>query len=211
MIQKIKRWYKELPDNKRYFELLSAVLSIPVLVTVILLNVNNLENMRSRSVEKEAAGKAPEPTVIERIIEKEVSPTIEPSPSPTPPATTPQECIKEIGPVEIITPSENEVIAKDPICIEISRSNKYCSVVWSYRINGGSWSDFTDKSICIYSLSPGEKKLELRVKSLVSNEQVLLERNFTIKSEEIPTPGPTIEPVSVEPNKENDPNKVSEL
>lgn len=197
MFQRIKNWYKGLPDNKRYLELLSALLSIPVLVTVILLNVNNLENMRNRSLEKETIVQNPEPTVIERIIEREVLPTSEPSPSISSPVVTPsEECIKEIGPVEIITPSENEVIEKDPVCIDISRPGKYCSVVWSYRINNGPWSDFTDKSICIYSLSPGEKKLELRVKSLVSDEQVILKRNFTIGStSSTPSPTPTVEPV----------------
>lgn len=199
MFQKIKNWYKELPGNKRYFELLSAVLSIPVLVTVILLNLNNLENMRSRSVEKEVVQKPAEPTIIERIIKKEVSPTSTetPPPSSSSSTVTPQECIKEIGPVEIITPSENEVIDKDPVCIDISHLNKYCSAVWSYRINNGPWSDYTDKSVCIYSLSPGEKKLELRVKSLVSNEQIILKRNFTVSEPSVtPSPVPTVEPIS---------------
>lgn len=181
MFQKIKNWYKELPGNKRYFELLSAVLSIPVLVTVILLNLNNLDNMRSRSIEKEVS-----PTSTET-----------PPPSSSSSTVTPQECIKEIGPVEIITPSENEVIDKDPVCIDISHLNKYCSAVWSYRINNGPWSDYTDKSVCIYSLSPGEKKLELRVKSLVSNEQIILKRNFTVSEPSVtPSPVPTVEPIS---------------
>jgi hypothetical protein len=40
----IRRWYRGLPDKKRYLELITAFLSIPVLFTVLLSNVTTLKS-----------------------------------------------------------------------------------------------------------------------------------------------------------------------
>jgi hypothetical protein len=36
-------WYKALPDKKRYAEFLTALLSIPIMITVLIINLNNLK------------------------------------------------------------------------------------------------------------------------------------------------------------------------
>ncbi len=176
MLDKFRKWYRGLPDKKRYFEFLSALLTIPVLLTVILLNWGNLKGEKKEEP-------APKETV--KIV------TVEPKENPTP--TIGAQCKKEVGPVEISTPKENETVTANPVCFNVTYEDEnYCSVVWSYRIDNSSWSDFTDKSVCVYNLSQGEHKLELRVKSVVSSDQVELVRNFNYQgTQNVVTATPT--------------------
>ena len=110
----------------------------------------------------------------------------------TPSVTPSAQCKKEVGPISIVYPKEGTTISKDPVCLDISRTGEdYCAVVWSYRINGENWSDYTDKSICIYRLSAGTKNLELRVKSIVTGDETILTRTFTVLETATPTPTST--------------------
>ena len=43
VLEKIKKWYRNLPDKKRYLEFITALLTIPVLLTVLWSNLNNLQ------------------------------------------------------------------------------------------------------------------------------------------------------------------------
>lgn len=196
MIGEVKKWHQGLPDKKKYLELITAFLSIPVLVTIILNNVGNIQNRNSNS---SSTGEPKEVTKIITVpVEVDKSnnsvPTLPFTPTEAPTITlavfpTGSQCKRQVGPVEIVYPSENDVVNKNPVCIDISYvSEDYCGVVWSYRINGGSWSDYTDKSICIYDMPPGTKELNLRVRSIVSTDEILLNRNFTVF-------GPTYTPV----------------
>lgn len=192
VIDRVKRWYRMLPDKKRYLEFMTALLSIPVLLTVIILNISSLQSQKN-------AGGATGPSAITTpnviIVTQGAtsgttvtpSPTLTPTSSPTPDAT----CKNQIGPVSIAYPNEGDVISDDPICLSIVRSDPtYCSVFWSYRINGGAWSDYTDKSICMYGLSSGQKNLELRVKNFVSGDETILKRTFSVAgSTATPVPG----------------------
>ena len=54
----------------------------------------------------------------------------------------------------------------------------YCTAVWSYRINDGSWSDYSNNSVALYNLPNGPVKFELRAKSTTSSDQSDLIRNF---------------------------------
>ncbi len=202
VFDRIKGWYHALPDKKRYVEFFSALLSIPVLVTVIILNINNLKS--------ESQQKLPSPTqppavvtIIQRPPRVSSTPapvptaTITPTPSPTPTAS----CIQAVGPVSISAPDEGDVVTGDPVCLVIDRQGEdYCGVVWSYQINGGPWSDFTDNTICMYGLTPGAKTLNLRVQSLVSSDEVSLSRNFTVAGGgPAPTTAPTPASASATP------------
>lgn len=192
MLRKVKEFSHQLPDKKRYFEFITALLTIPVMVTVLVINLNNL---RGQKVVENQTQILPTPTVPASRSTGETdrktannsvitqTPTVTPSPDPV-------QCKREIGPVSLVSPEQNEILATDPVCLDISREgSNYCAVVWSYRINGGAWSDYTDKSICLYSLVPGYKKLELRIKSVVSGEEKILERTFSIAgSTQTPTP-----------------------
>jgi hypothetical protein len=188
MFDKIKHWWTVLPDKKKYIEFFTALLTVPVLLTVLISNINSLKtNQKTAIAPTPTPGQITPPVIT--IIQKE-NPTSTPTPTPnvTP---TPGQCNSAVGPVNITSPADNEVVNTNPVCINISyNQGNYCAVVWSYRINGGSWSDFTDKSICLYNLPPGTENLELQVKSVASSNEVLLNRTFTV-SGTAATPTPT--------------------
>src|SRR3989344_2884723 len=205
-IIKIRDWFVKLPDKKRYFELITAFLSIPVLLSVILVNYLNIQERQ-----KDDATPSPTPAVI-TIIERPTSQQeIKSTPEPTVSGSTIQ-CEPEIGPIEITSPAENENVSDNPLCISIIRenpNNKYCSVVWSHRINNSSWSNFTDREICLYNMDSGTKKLELRVKSIVSGKETVLKRSFNYQNTsqvatptltDTPSPTLTITPTQIEVN-----------
>lgn len=193
-IQRIKDWYRGLPDKKKYLEFITALLTIPVLLTVFL---GNLSNLRTKDTGTPSETPVPSQSVIIQmepsipnasaggIMPPQTTQTTTPSSTPTPIA----QCIPEVGPVAINYPVEGSTVSTDPVCLTVSREgNRYCSIVWSYRINGGSWSDYTDKEICMYGLTSGLKELELRFKSIVSGEEKILERTFTVQGTVSPTP-----------------------
>lgn len=170
---RLLRSYRGLPAKKQYVEFFTAILTVPVLLTVIILNVSNLR-------EEEAKKAAPEPTPRIIINVPESKPQTETGNTDTPVNTTPAEaCKKEIGPVDIASPTEGETVTTNPLIISIEREGEgYCAVVWSYRINGGRWSDYDDKSIALYNPPDGQVSLDLRVKSVVTGQERLLSRKF---------------------------------
>jgi len=189
--ERLKKWYRGLPGKKQYLEFITAFLTIPVLLTVLLSNVSNLQNQK-----KPSTTTAPTP-IIEKIVvtQPAANTSLNESPTPTPTATpTPTpgpECTQLVGPIEITYPTEGSTVSDDPVCFTITRQGQnYCSVVWSYRINGGSWSGYTNNSICMYGLTPGVKTLDLRVNSIVSNDSTMLTRTFSVAG--TPTPTPTV-------------------
>ncbi len=183
MWNSIQSWYRGLPDKKRYLELVTALLTIPVLITVILNNVTSLRG-KQEAIPTASNGASSVPiTVI-------LSPP--PSVGETKPteSASPQQCTPEVGTAEIAYPRQGDTVTADPICIDIVRqSGNYCGVVWSYRLNGGSWSDFTDKEPCLYGVTSGMKELEVRIKSIVSSDETLLRRTFEVVGTS-PTPSP---------------------
>ena len=182
VIERLRSWYRGLPDKKRYLEFITALLTIPVLLTVLLSNVTNLQNQKKAEI-------TPTPTQV--IATPSSKPTDVPAklPNTSPTVTPAAQCIAGIGPIEIAYPEEGSTLSEDPICLDIPRSGgNYCSVVWSYRINGSGWSNYTDREVCMYNLSPGTKQLDLRVKSIVSGEEKILRRTFTVAGSVTPTP-----------------------
>lgn len=180
-IRNFSKKFNALPDKKRYFEFITAFLSIPVLLSVVYINYLSIQEKRI----SDELTPTPGPSVVTVIQERD--PPREPSPTDS---DEEKECTPGIGQASITTPKENETITQNPLEIVISYSRgAYCAVVWSYRINGGSWSEFSDKNIVIYNMPSGAKKLELRVKSIVSGEEQTIERTFTYtNTQEIPTP-----------------------
>jgi hypothetical protein len=167
---KISSLYKKLPDKKKYLEFVTALLSIPVLVTVIISNVNNLKTKENE---------APEPTKIVQYIPVNLPNEEKEKPTPIPTHLPTAECKKEVGPVDISYPEENSSLTENPVTVVVSYTpGEFCAVVWSYRINEGPWSQFDDKSIALYNMTSGQKKLELRVKSIVTGQEKILTRIF---------------------------------
>lgn len=194
MMEDVKHWYRQLPDKKRYVEFLTAVLTVPVLITVIITNIGNLKgkdqtpaavNPTGTTVTYVQVPATPEPTPITG----QTAPTVKPTAS---------DCRKEVGPAVITKPAEGEIINDGVLTLDIDYEiGEYCAVVWQYRINGGAWSEYTDKSVVLYGMQPGTKTLELRVKSIASGHEKLLTRNFTVAGMITPSPTPESSPAAM--------------
>jgi len=189
--KRIQKWYVTLPDKKRYFELLTAILSIPMILTVILVNMSTINKS------KESSTPTPTTAPIQVVVENPASSSgninppkinITPTPTPTP---TKVECKKDIGEIEILSPQEGEIIASNDLCINISTNNNYCPVVWSYKLDNDNWSDYSNNNICLYNLTSGKKTLQVKIKSTVIDKTITLQRNFTYQNSTTSTPTTT--------------------
>lgn len=200
--KKIKTWYLSLPDRKRHIELLTATLSIPMMITVILVNFYSIKNKQINTTPTPTS--APIQVIVENPISTSSSETSNPPKTTTPTSTiapTKIECKKDIGVIEILSPQEGEIITSDNVCITISTDSKYCPVTWSYKLDDSNWSDFNNNDICLYNLTTGKKDLQIKIKSSVIDKTITLERTFTYQSSNTPTTTPTPSPTAT-PNTE---------
>lgn len=189
-LHKTKAIVKKIPAAKPHLDLIAAILTIPVLITVIILNFSNLT--------KSTKATQPIPTPTPRIETQTVIEKIPVAVSNIP--TSSPACTPGIGDLSLDTPKEGSTISTNPVCITISyQSNNHCGVVWAYRINNGSWSDYSNNAVCLYNMPPGPITFDLQAKSLVNTDTVTLERNFTYAlaitptpSASVPTPTPTL-------------------
>lgn len=189
MLNRLKNWFRNLPDKKKYLELITAFLTIPVLLTVLLTNLSRIQDDKKNAMQNTPTLSVP----TKEIVIREVITT-----TPVPTSEEEKPCIPQIGPVSIQNPTENSIVSDNPFSIIMSYTDgSYCPVVWSYRINNSSWSTYTDKSIDIYNVDRGEKKLEVRIRSTVSKEEKILVQNFTYDPPEnkVVTPATTQTPV----------------
>ena len=179
-----KRSVKEFHTKKPHIEFFTALLTIPVLLTVIILNLNNLKDEDKVETPKN------ETIIITQAApnEKEV-------------IVTTAACEPGIGDISIVNPEEGDDVSGNPVSVDIVYEPEgFCEVVWSYRINDGSWSSYDDRSIALYNLPSGEIKFDLRVKSVVNTTQKTLTRNFRYSGggsiSVTPTPTNTPTPIS---------------
>lgn len=183
IFKKFKKEIKEFHTKKPHIEFFTALLTVPVLLTVIILNLNNLK-------EEDKKDPAPAPIVINQ------------TPNSTNKDAEPKEiivtkvaCEEGIGDISISNPDENEAVSDNPLNVDIDYdAGEFCNVVWSYRINNGNWSSYDDRSIALYNLPTGDVRFELRVKSVVGNDTKTLTRRFTYSGDvqDSVTPTPTI-------------------
>jgi hypothetical protein len=211
-MNKVICWLRNSAENKKYFELIGSILTIPVLGTVILLNTTNLsKNLQANASEKkenvlgavDVNQKSAEKIVTVTIV---VTPTPDsktsPVPTQTPSPTSSQVCKPEVGSVDLTSPKENETVTGDSVCFEVKQQDgNYCGVAYSYRINGGNWSDYQDKPSCLYNMTSGNKVLDVRVRSIASSDEKVLTRKFVyqVPSSTVsvtPTPTVTVAPES---------------
>jgi hypothetical protein len=197
-IAKIIDWFKALPTKKNHVEFITAVLSVPVMLTVIILNLNNL-NQQKNATQKQQSTSTPAPIQVIITGDKpmkqppasaDLTQPIAPTASYISP--TAQSCIREVGPVSIVSPREDEVVTVDPVCITLATQSNYCTIKWSYQINGGNWSDYTDQNICIHNLTNGNKTVQLKIRSAVSDDAITLQRTFVYQGNSVPTANPTV-------------------
>lgn len=178
VINKLGRFVKTFP-RKHHVEYIAAFLSIPVLLSVIALNYFNLQNTTKKSEPTRPVSNEKPVVIITGGNDNDSKPH---------PTNTPV-CKKEIGPISISSPKEDETVSSNPVCISIRYEDRnYCAVVWSYQINGNKWSDYNSSSPCLYDLPSGDVKFELRVQSTVSQDEEAIERNFIYED---PTATPT--------------------
>lgn len=194
MQEKLKQvwsWYRALPEKKRHVEFITAVLSVPVMLTVIIINLNNLQQQKNNATKETNTEKV---VPIQIVITGEKNNTNNRVPTTETafgePTSTPVPCIQEVGPVSIVSPRDSEVVFEDPVCITLATQTSYCPVVWSYRLNGGDWSDYTDKNICLRNLTNGNKTVQMKIKSSVSDKEVTLQRSFIYQGNTQPTATP---------------------
>src|SRR3989338_11373095 len=76
MLIKVKNWYKKLPDRKPWIDLATAVLTIPVLVTVIIINISNLKKDGNANDTNKTSLT---PTIIEKVVNQYLIPSAEPT------------------------------------------------------------------------------------------------------------------------------------
>lgn len=181
--KKILQSTKNIPIKKSNIEFFTALLSVPVLITVIMLNINNLKSNNKPNTTPPAQN-------IEKIYIPVISttqntnknPVSEGSNAPTQTisiTSTNQPCKSEIGPVSISSPVEGDTITENPASIIITyKTGEYCAVVWSYRLNDRGWSAYDDKSIALYNLPQGQIKIDIKIKSIVTGNEQILTRNF---------------------------------
>jgi hypothetical protein len=171
-----KKKKKNIPQRivkkKPYFELATAFLSIPVLITVLLLNVTSLKSINNKPTP------TPEPVPNQRSFYASPVGTSHNSATPSVAANT-SPCKKALGPVTISDPGENDTVTNNPVTITIQYDDStYCGAAWSYRINGSSWSGYDDRSVALYNLPRGQITFELRVKSIVTTDETTITRHF---------------------------------
>lgn len=176
-IEKIKKSTEKFARvrlKKIHLDYIAGLLSIPVLITAIIINWGNLSHHNNVPTSQAS----PSPQVI--IVPQNTSVTATPVSS---------SCIKSIGPITITSPTEGQNVTDNPVCITIDYADpSYCPVIWSYRINGGSWSDFNNSSPCLYNLPSGTVQFNLRVNSTTSSDQKTLTRTFTYSGSGSVTP-----------------------
>lgn len=171
-----------MPHKKQYIEFITALLSIPVLLTVIILNFNSLKT-KDEAQKQESETK---PIVVTVPVEKSTPAQSDEKPTSAP---TNAACKKEIGPVSISSPVEGETITDSPVIVSVAYDDEtYCVIVWSYRINNGRWSDFDDKAIALYDPPEGQVTLDVRVKSIATGAEKRLSRAFTYQPSVTPSP-----------------------
>lgn len=190
---------KNIPIKKSYIEFFTALLSVPVLITVIMLNLNNLKGNNKSDVASPPPIQKEERIYIPVITTQDTNKnSVTRDPVTITVIPTNQACKPQIGPVSISTPSEGNTVTENPASIIIIyKTGEYCAVVWSYRLNSGTWSAFDDKSIALYNLPQGKIKVEVKIKSIVTGDEQILTRNFTYSgptSNIAPTVSPTTSP-----------------
>lgn len=187
-IKKILVSYRLLPQRKQYLEFLTALLSIPVLLTVMILNINSLHSLSGNNNAKISNT----PTVNQREKVIVVTGTTQ---NPTGVSMTPVPCDQKFAQITISYPQEGVTISDNPLPIDISApQSDQCGVTWSYKVNGGNWSMYDTHSISLYNLSSGNIEIDIRVKNTQGLQKVLIRHFIYQGGITIPTPTLTATP-----------------
>jgi|SRR5579872_3380328 len=176
-----KRKIEKLYEKKPIIEFIVAVLSIPSILLLLLLNIKSLTS-NSKATPTVTPGITSAVTgsntiFFSRPVTRETKSTLLPNATQAP-------CIEGLGPVSIGSPNEGDIVTTNPVEVDVSYDDsKYCSAVWSYSVNGSSWSNYDNNSVALYNLPNGPIAFHLRVKSLTNSDSTSLTRNFTYEGQ----------------------------
>lgn len=88
--QKVKQFIKELPEHKKYIDVFTAMLTVPIMLTAIVTSYTNLKNNTAKAEEKSAT---PTPIIKEKetvqIVPVKVEVTLPPTTISVGPTTAP--------------------------------------------------------------------------------------------------------------------------
>jgi len=189
-----KKGLEKLYSKKPLIEFIVTVLSVPSIILILILNYNSLKNLNESKItptSSSAVNSSSNTTGSSNTMPNFYSVPITRQPRPTQVATVSQApCNKSLGPVNIISPAQGDTVNSNPVEIDISYDDStYCTAVWSYSVNGSSWSDYDNNSVALYNLPNGPISFQLKVKSTTSSDQTEITRNFTYNGQ-IATPSP---------------------
>src|SRR3990167_3484792 len=83
MFDSVKQWYSELPDKKKWIDFLTASLTVPVLITVIIANINS---MRKKGEATPTTSPTPAEIIVKLPENAKNFPQIVNTPTPTAPS-----------------------------------------------------------------------------------------------------------------------------
>jgi hypothetical protein len=173
-----KKKLEKLYEKKPLVEFVVAILSIPSIILLLILNFKSLSNVNNAKLTPTPASSATLPVTNRHFFSRPVST----APTPTTEVAitqTQSPCNTGLGPVSITSPNQGDTVSSNPVEVDISYdTSTYCSAVWSYSINGSGWSDYNNNSVALYNLPNGQIQFQLRVKSLTSSDTTTLTRNF---------------------------------
>ena len=181
---KQKELIRALPNKKQYIEFFTAILSVPIMLTVLVLNINNL---KPKDVSPPIPDERKEVIIVSPEIKGITTQTTQKKDA----------CIEELPSVDILSPESGETVSKRPVCISPQiEEGEYCSVVWRYSVNDSSWSEYDNKGFCLYDLPNGDTSVKIEVKSIVTGETKEIVREFIYSGPTTPSPTLTISPTA---------------
>ncbi len=208
MFESIKNRFSQLPDKKKWIDVITATLTIPVLLTVTIANLNKIKSKDAETTQETSPTQAP--IIVRDFISvfkeqtndtnKELTPTLNEenkkqptnTPEPTQQVSVTPSCKMEPQPYEITYPKENEKVEVDPVCVVLNAKDQgYCTTQWAYRVNNSTWSNYTSDPICLYNMASGNIKLEVRTKNQISGQEKTITRNFSYQKEDTQVTSPT--------------------
>jgi len=174
-----KKQMDRLYEKKPLIEFIVTLLSIPSILLLLILNFrsltlsNNAKLTPTPNPTQTVSGQGTNTNFFTKPVSRTPKPTLMPDQTQAP-------CNKSLGPVSITSPQEGTTVSTNPVEVNISYDDTdYCSAVWSYSVNGSSWSNYDNNSVALYNLPDGPITFQLQVKSLTSSDSTTLTRDFT--------------------------------
>lgn len=159
LLNRLRERYQVIPEKKRWFDVITAALTIPVLLTVIISNILSIQSKRGDGNQVAAST----PTNSQQPINIHVDAPASSTSASSQPSTSPM-CQEGVPDIAIVFPQESQTVGGDPVCIvHTGGSGNFCSLNWSYRVNNRDWTDTSNQPVCLYNMADGQVVFELRV------------------------------------------------